>query len=51
MKALYRFVAPIRLKAKKITSKDIVITYCLRSINIGKDLNLLADIDFENALK
>lgn len=40
----------IELKAKKVTSRETVITYGLRIATIGKDLKIIADVDLDRSL-
>lgn len=39
-----------RIKSSRITSEQVLITYALRSATIGLDYNLIADINFEEAI-
>ncbi len=38
------------LKSNEVTSEQILVTYMQRAATIGKDLNLLADVNYEDAL-
>ena len=39
------------IKSKKVTCEEVFITYAVRAGTVGKDLNLIAYVDFENGLK
>jgi fatty acid amide hydrolase len=39
------------IKTQKVSSVEVTITYAIRIGTIGKDLNLIAHVNFENALK
>jgi fatty acid amide hydrolase len=39
------------IKTKKVSCQEVLVTYALRAGTIGRDLNLIADVDFDNAYK
>lgn len=40
-----------KIKHKLITSREACLAYCIKCATIGKELNLICDVDFEGAIK
>lgn len=40
-----------KIKQRSITSREACLAYCIKCATIGKELNLICDVDFESAIQ